>query len=33
MLNRNSGQPPERNVRQEVDDVAVWLAGFTGRVD
>lgn len=33
MLNRNSGQPPERSVRQEVDDIAVWLASFTGRVD
>lgn len=33
MLNRNSGQPPERNVRQEVDDVAVWLAAFAGRID
>ena len=33
MLNRNSGQPPERSVRQEVDDIAVWLASFSGRVD
>lgn len=33
MLNRNSGQPPERSVRQEVDDIAVWLAAFSGRVD
>ena len=33
MLNRNSGQPPGRNVREEVDDVAVWLAAFAGRID
>jgi D-alanyl-D-alanine carboxypeptidase/D-alanyl-D-alanine-endopeptidase (penicillin-binding protein 4) len=28
MLNRNSGQPAGRSVRQELDDVAVWLAEF-----
>ena len=31
MLNRNSQQPPNRNVREELDDVAVLLAGFGGR--
>ncbi|MBI5690399.1 MAG: D-alanyl-D-alanine carboxypeptidase/D-alanyl-D-alanine-endopeptidase [Verrucomicrobia bacterium] len=27
MLNRNTGQPANRNVREELDDIAVWLAG------
>jgi D-alanyl-D-alanine carboxypeptidase/D-alanyl-D-alanine-endopeptidase (penicillin-binding protein 4) len=31
MLNRNSGQPAGRSVREELDEVAVLLAGFAGR--
>lgn len=31
MLNRNPGQPAGRNVREELDDVAVMLARFEGR--
>ena len=31
MLNRNTGQPANRNVREELDDVAVLLAQFAGR--
>ena len=31
MLNRNSGQPANRNVREELDDIVVMLAGLTGR--
>jgi D-alanyl-D-alanine carboxypeptidase/D-alanyl-D-alanine-endopeptidase (penicillin-binding protein 4) len=27
MLNRHTGQPANRNVREELDDIAVWLAG------
>lgn len=33
MLNRNAGQPANRNVREELDDVAVMLAGLTGRTE
>jgi D-alanyl-D-alanine carboxypeptidase/D-alanyl-D-alanine-endopeptidase (penicillin-binding protein 4) len=31
MLNRNPGQPAGRSVREELDEVAVLLAGFGGR--
>ena len=32
MLNRYNS-PPDRRRTQELDDIAVWLAGFTGRSD
>lgn len=31
MLNRNAQQPAGRNVREELDDIAVMLAGLAGR--
>jgi D-alanyl-D-alanine carboxypeptidase/D-alanyl-D-alanine-endopeptidase (penicillin-binding protein 4) len=31
MLNRNTGQPAGRTARDELDEVAVLLAGFAGR--
>jgi serine-type D-Ala-D-Ala carboxypeptidase/endopeptidase (penicillin-binding protein 4) len=31
MLNRNGNQPAGRNVREELDDIAVLLARFSGK--